>query len=107
MSAAFLTPKATDTVQVDGVTFTVRALRAHERFPILASSSAAGDSITIKGEQMELAVRRGLVGWDAPAPAWSANMDDNLEQLTDEAYTAIANKIIDLSFLSGDDKKNS
>ena len=112
MSDAFVSPRFPFTVEHDGVAFECVSMSAGERALVgrAAERGADGEVTAIGVEGLSHAVRFGLKSWKSingsVVPEFSANMDRNLERLSDDAYLEVAKKVIEVSFMTEEDRRN-
>lgn len=107
MSGAFISPRISEILEFEGIKFKVRGLTAEEKMPILFRGHDGTDSVNFGPEAFKIAVHTGLVGWDVRAPKWSKkNLASNIARLSDAAYLAIGQKILDLTFVDAEAEEN-
>lgn len=105
--SAFVSPRLPQPFEHDGVTFQCRPLTAEQKLPIMMAVYVSEDKISFGPEAMSSAIKHGLVGWGGDgAPHWEArDHQANVDRLSEEAYLAIGKRILDISFLNGEEKK--
>lgn len=105
--SAFITPRVSEPFEHDGIIFQVRGLTAEEKMPILFRGQSGTDSVTFGPEAFKIAINIGLVGWNVKTPKWSKkNQAANIARLSDSAYLAIGQKILDLTFVNEEEEQN-
>ena len=107
MSGAFVSPRNSEPFEFEGATFRVRGLTAEEKMPILFRGQAGADRVEFGPAAFKIAIHTGLVGWDTQTPKWKKNKDANIARLSDAAYLAIGQKILDLTFVDEEAERNS
>lgn len=107
MSGAFISPRVSEPFEHDGIVFQVRGLTAEEKMPILFRGQSGVDKITFGPEAFKIAINTGLIGWNVKTPKWSKKSRvSNVARLSDSAYLAIGQKILDLTFISKEEEEN-
>lgn len=107
MSGAFISPRISEPFEHDGIVFQVRGLTAEEKMPLLFRGQSGVDKVTFGPDAFKIAINIGLVGWNVKSPKWSKkSMVSNVARLSDAAYLAIGQKILDLTFISDEEEQN-